>query len=102
MSSVGFNIPTWYGGQNSNFGNTNCGNGHVQYSTSWVACVLVGSNLSNTFDTTGNLFVTMAAPVYTPLSIVSEAIPIATLVILVIATAFLALNWSSLRRLNKK
>ena len=102
VASAGFNIPTWYGGQNSNFGNSNCGNGHTQYSTSFVACVLVGSNLSTNFDTTGGLFVTMAGAVYTPLSIVSDAIPIATLVVLAIATVFLALNWSSLRRLNKK
>ena len=99
VPSATFTIPSWYGGQNRN---TNCGNGHTQYSTSFVACVLVGSNLSTNFDTTGDLFVTLASPVYTPLSLVSEAIPIATLVVLLIATAFLALNWSSLRRLNKK
>ena len=99
VASATFNIPSWFGGQN---GNTNCGNGHTQFSTSFVACVFVGSNLSPNLDTTGDIFITLASPVYTPLSLVSAAIPIATLVVLAIATAFLALNWSSLRRLNKK
>jgi len=61
----------------------------------------VGSNVQTLFDTT-DLTISIAAATYTPLSLVSEAIPIATLVILVIATAFLGLNWSSLRRMNKK
>jgi hypothetical protein len=99
VASATFTIPSWYGGQ---FRNTDCGSGHKQYDTSFVACILVGSNLSPNFDTTTGLFVILASPVYTPLSLVSEAIPIATLVVLLIATAFLALNWSSLRRLNKK
>jgi hypothetical protein len=46
--------------------------------------------------------IAMALPTYTPTSIVSQWLPIATLVVLVIATLFLAMAWTSLRRLGKK
>jgi hypothetical protein len=100
VASANFNVPSWFGTVQQNQG-THCGGGQRQYDTSLVGCILVGSNVQTTFDTT-DLTIPIATASYTPLSLTSEAIPIATLVILVIATAFLALNWSSLRRLNKK
>jgi hypothetical protein len=44
----------------------------------------------------------MAIPTYTPTSIVSQWLPIATLVVLVVATGLLALVWISTRRAAKK
>lgn len=93
-----FSVPGWFG---TNAQNHNCGSGRTQYSTLFVGCILVGSNLQNTFDTT-DLAIPIALATYTPFSLVSEAVPIATLIVLAIATAFLALTWLSLRRANKK
>ncbi len=85
-----FTTPTWYGTVQPNGG---CGGGtsttrYIQSSN----CIVVGSNASNRYelaDFTGQII--MASATYTPVSLVSQAIPIATLVVLVIATAFLAM-----------
>ncbi len=100
VASSNFNVPSWFGTVQQNQ-RTHCGSGKTQYDTSFVGCILVGSNVQTLFDTT-DLTISIAAATYTPLSFVSEAIPIATLLVLVIATAFLGLNWSSLRRMGKK
>jgi hypothetical protein len=44
----------------------------------------------------------MALATYTPTSLVAEWLPIATLVVLVVATVFLGMAWMSLRRASKK
>jgi hypothetical protein len=99
-TSFQFTIPTWYG---QNFPNTICnGSGTVRYGQ-FSNCIVVGSNAGNRYDLTpftGQI--TMAIATYTPISLVSQAIPIATLVVLVIATAFLALAWTSTRRSPSK
>ena len=96
-----FNIPSWWG-INSPLqygcpGSTN--NRHGTYS----GCILLGTNSTSKYDGT-NFRVTMAQAFYNPssLSTLSEWVPIASLVVLVIATAFLALAWASLRKLPKK
>jgi len=85
-----FSVPTWYGQIQPNGG---CGGGTstTRYIQS-TNCIVVGSNAGNRYelmDFTGNII--MALATYTPVSLVSQAIPIVTLVVLVIATAFLAL-----------
>ena len=95
-----FTIPTWYG---QNFPSTNCGGSGIQRYGPFSNCVVVGSNAGNRYDLmdfTGQI--TMAIATYTPVSIVSQAIPIATLVVLVVATGFLALVWTSTRRTTNK
>jgi len=96
-----FNIPSWWG-FNSPIqygcpGSTD--NRHGTYS----GCILLGTNSTKHYDGT-DFHVTMAQAFYNPstLSALSEWVPIASLVVLVIATAFLALAWSSLRKLPKK
>lgn len=100
VASASFTVPTWFG-TNEFAQRSNCGSGRTQYSTSFVGCILIGSNLQTTFDST-SLTISMASATYTPFSLVSQTVPIATLIVLAIATAFLALTWSSLRRANKK
>ncbi len=85
-----FTVPTWYG-QIQPSGGCGGGTSTTRYIQS-TNCIVVGSNAANRYelmDFTGNII--MALATYTPVSLVSQAIPIATLVVLVIATAFLAL-----------
>ncbi len=96
---ISFSIPSWYGGG----GGSDCpGSNGPRYGL-YTDCIIVG--------TTGNpprytverdTNIVMALPTYTPPSLVSLAIPIATLIVLVIATAFLAMTWSGIRRLEAK
>lgn len=100
--SYGFSIPSWYGG--SVFGSgSNCSDpGGPRYDISYHGCVAVGVTSSPPDYIVNSLSIQMSLPTYTPLSLSSQLIPIATLVVLVVATAFLFLAWSSLRRANKK
>jgi len=85
-----FTVPTWYG-QIQPSGGCGGGTSTTRYIQS-TNCIVVGSNAANRYelmDFTGNII--MALATYTPVSLVSQAIPIATLVVLVIATAFLAM-----------
>jgi len=96
-----FNVPSWWGInspiQYSCPGSTN--NRHGTYS----GCILLGTNSTSRYEG-HDFFVTMAQAFYNPssLSTISEWVPVASLVVLVIATAFLALAWDSLRKLPKK
>lgn len=102
LYSASFTIPSWYGGSIFGISNPNCpDSAGPRYSTSYVACAFVGvtSGLNYVRQEFG---IVMALASYTPASIVSLWLPIATLVVLVIATAFLALAWTSLRRMGKK
>jgi hypothetical protein len=96
-----FNIPSWWGINSARqFG---CpGNTNTKFGT-YSGCILLGTNSTTRYE--GFDFgVSMALAVYNPstLSALAEWVPIATLVVLVIATAFLALAWLSLRKLPKK
>ena len=95
-----FSIPNWYGTIQPSGGCAG-GTSTTRYVQS-TNCIVVGSNASNRYelaDFTGQII--MALATYTPVSLVSQAIPIATLVVLVIATGFLALVWTSTRRGTK-
>lgn len=92
-----FTIPAWFSG--SEF-STNCpGNPTVRYGL-YNECVLVGTNDNNLRYENQFFSLAMAIPTYNPPSLVSMAIPIATLVVLVAATAFMFLTWASVRRLE--
>ncbi len=93
-----FTVPSWFG--SVFFQSHDCGNSRVRYGL-FVGCILLGTDSSTRFDIT-DLSVPIAQAVYTLPSLVSQALPIATLVVLVIATAFLFLAWTSLRRLETK
>lgn len=100
--SYSFSIPSWYGG--SVFGGgSNCSDpGGPRYDISYHGCVAVGVTSNPPDYIVNSLSIQMSLPTYTPLSVTSQLIPIATLVVLLVATAFLFLTWNSLRRSNKK
>ena len=97
-----FSIPTWFSG--SLFGSgSNCpGRNGPRYSTTYHGCILIGYTATPPVYSNQGFSIAMALPTYTPTSIVSQWLPIATLVVLVVATLFLAMVWISTRRLNKK
>ncbi len=102
--STPFTIPSWYGGSILGGGASNCpDSGGPRYSSSYHGCIIVGITHSPTpnYDVS-DLSINMALASYTPTSIISQWLPIATLVVLIIATAFLALAWISIRRMAKK
>ncbi len=98
-NQLSFQVPPWYGAL---FQSRSCpGNTRIRYGN-YFGCVLIGTDQSNNYDTVDFPFVPIAQATYTPVSLVSQAIPIATLVVLVFATAFLFMAWTSLRRLETK
>ncbi len=102
LYSTSFTIPSWYGG--SIFGGgSNCpGNiRNVRYGQ-YSGCLVLGTTGSPPSYDTQSFGIVMALASYTPTSIISLWLPIATLVVLVVATAFLAMAWISLRRMGKK
>ncbi len=97
---VTFTIPSWYSGSSLGF---NCPGTTITRYGLYGDCILVGSNQNNLrYDGHGVGSIPIALPVYNPVSLVSMAIPIATLVVLAIATGFLAMTWSGIRRLESK
>lgn len=99
-----FTIPTWYSG--NPFGGSGAGqcidNMGPRYSTSYNSCVIVGYTDNPSQYQSRGFSISMALPTYAPVSLTSQWLPIATLVVLVVATVFLAMAYNSLRRLNKK
>jgi hypothetical protein len=99
-----FTIPSWFSG--SPFGGPGSGqcidNMGPRYSTSYNSCVIIGYTDNPSQYQSRGFSISMALPTYAPVSLTSQWIPIATLVVLVVATIFLAMAYSSLRRLNKK
>jgi hypothetical protein len=98
-----FTIPSWWGyGQFSTYG---CPGNPRTTKVQASSCIIVGT-AGNPYDGLSffdaGMAIPMAAPTYTPISLVSEAIPIATLVVLAIATVLLGLLWTSSRRMAKK
>lgn len=98
---VTFTIPSWYSGGSLGYG---CPGGTTTTRYGLHSdCILVGSNQNNQrYEADGVASIPIALPVYNPVSLVSMAIPIATLLVLVIATAFLAMTWSGIKRLESK
>lgn len=105
LPGIQFTIPSWFGyGQSlSSFGSCP-GSPNNRYGA-YVSCILVGS-AGNRYEgvslSAAGAAISLAIPTYTPISLVSEAIPIATLVVLAIATVLLGLLWTSSRRTAKK
>ena len=100
--SYGFSIPSWYGGSILGSG-SNCSDpSGPRYDIVYHGCVAIGVTSNPPDFVVSHLSIQMSLPTYTPLSLTSQLIPIATLAVLVIATALLFLTWTSLRRANKK
>jgi len=98
-----FTIPSWWGyAQSSPYG---CPGSPRTTKVQASSCIIVGT-AGNPYDgasfSAAGMAISMAIPTYTPISIVSEAIPIATLAVLAIATVLLGLLWTSSRRTAKK
>jgi len=103
-TSLGFSIPSWFAWRgNSPFvGQSFCPSSTQNRYGEYYGCVLAGTS-ENSARYQGNDFsIPMALATYTPTSLVAQWLPIATLVVLVVATAFLAMAWMSLRRAAKK
>jgi hypothetical protein len=98
-NQVSFQVPSWYGALGQNH---NCGNGRVRYGI-FVGCVLIGTDQSLTYDSM-DLSVAIAQAFYIPTSasLLSTWVPAASLVVLIIATAILALVLVRLGNLPKK
>lgn len=96
-----FSIPSWWGsGSAVQFGcpgTTNTRFGH------YSACILIGTNATRNYDGF-DFSITMAIPFYNPSSssALSEWVPVAELIVLIIATAILALVLLRLGNLSKK
>lgn len=96
-----FSIPSWWGsGSPVQFpcpGTTNTRLG--KYS----ACILIGTNSTRSYQGT-DFSITMATPFYNPssTSILSEWVPVAELIVLVVATALLAIIMIRLGNQSKK
>ncbi len=100
-ASFGFSVPTWYGGPLSSLGG-NCPNSpQVRYGI-YSSCVIVGITANPPRYETDGFSIIMAGATYTPASLTALWLPIATLVVLIVATAFLAMAWMSLRKTAKK
>ncbi len=100
--STSFAVPGWYGGSPFGIGGGgNCPNTTAARYGLYSGCILVGITGDTRYEG-HDLGIAMALASYTPTSIVAEWLPIATLVVLVVATAFLGLAWMSLRRTAKK
>jgi hypothetical protein len=98
-NQVSFQVPTWFGASAQS---RTCGDGSIRYGL-FVGCLLVGIDQGNVYERV-NLGVPIATAVYTPTStsILTTWVPLATMVVLIIATAFLAMVWGRLGNLPKK
>lgn len=98
-----FTIPSWWGAASGQQYGCPGGGTDVRYGT-YSACILVGTNSNGLSYITTHFSVTMAIATYTPtsLSVLNTWVPLATMVVLIIATAFLAMAWGRLGNLPKK
>lgn len=95
-----FNIPSWWGiNSQIQFGCNNSPTRFGQFSD----CILLGTNVTNRYEAT-DFRITMAQAFYNPSSssALSEWVPVAELIVLIIATAFLALIMIRLGSQTKK
>lgn len=100
---ITFSIPSWYGAGSLFGAPSNCPDSNDPRYGFYTDCISVGTTGNPpryTVSTDTNIF--MALPTYDAPSIVSMIIPTATFLILVIATAFLAMTWSGIRRLEAR
>jgi len=98
-----FSIPSWWGAASRPQFSCPGGPSNTRYGI-YSACIIIGWNAdSQRYDPT-DFGLSVAVATYTPSSIsqLSQWVPLATLAVLVIATAFLALAWSRLGNLPKK
>ncbi len=100
--STSFNIPTWFAGSLFGGPSGTCPRDPTVRYGQYSSCVLLGITSSPPRYQGDSFGIAMALPIYSPPSLVAQWLPIATLVVLVVATAFLALAWTSLRRMTKK
>lgn len=98
-NQVSFQVPSWYG-TIASAQKHDCGPGRVRYGL-WVGCLLIGTDQSNTYDST-DLSISIAEAFYTPISALSQWVPLASLVVLIVATAILAMVMLRLGNLSKK
>ena len=99
-----FAIPSWWNGQSqSGIGCTNSLNRNPNRGT-FAHCIFLGENSTFRNYEGFDFGVTMALAVYNPstLSAIQEWVPVATLIVLVIATAILAMVMLRLGNLSKK
>jgi hypothetical protein len=100
-TSQTFNIPSWWGiNSRSQFP---CPGSTINKFGTYSGCILLGTNETMRYE--GFDFgITMALAVYNPstLSAIQEWVPVATLIVLVIATAILAVVMLRLGNLSKK
>ena len=85
-----FSIPSWFG-SNSQV-QFNCpGNTNTRLGT-YSACILIGTNSTNRYEGT-HFTMTMAQPFYNPssASVLAEWVPVANLIVLIVATGILAM-----------
>ena len=96
-----FNIPTWFG-SNSQVQFTCPGNTNTRLGT-YSACILLGTNSTNRYEGT-HFTMTMALPFYNPSSTSTLAVwvPVANLIVLIVATAILAMIMLRSGSLSKK
>ncbi len=96
-----FSIPSWWG-INSQSQYRCPGSTNTRLGT-WSHCILLGTNVTRSYDGF-DFAVPMALAVYNPstLSAIQEWVPVATLIVLVIATAILAMVMLRLGNLSKK
>lgn len=93
-----FMVPSWFGGSFAK----SCPGNSPRYGL-YVACIMLGTNQNNLRYMDIDLpSIPIAAAVYTPPSLVAYALPVITIVVLVLATAFLALNWMAIKGLQSK
>jgi hypothetical protein len=98
-----FTIPSWFSGSILGTGSScSVPSNGPRYSTNYYGCIILGYTAAPPSYASSSFSLPMALPTYTPTSLVTEWLPIATLAVLVIATAFLALLWTSMRRTSKK
>ena len=100
-TSLGFSVPSWFSGSFLSTGSFCPGNTSTRYGQ-YYGCILVGTTSSSPRYEGNDFSIAMAVPFYTPTSLVAQWLPIATLVVLIVATAFLGMTWMSLRRAAKK
>lgn len=95
-NSFGFTIPTWYSG-NLFGGGGNCPGPFSARYGFYSGCIMVGITASPPRYDNQNFGISMAIATYNPTVLTSEWIPIASLIMLGLATVFLAMTWKGLR-----
>jgi hypothetical protein len=99
-----FNIPSWWSNAPGQQQYSCPGGGNPPRYGLTSACIILGTNANNQRYIPTDFSLTMAQPTYTPqsISIVSQWVPVASLVVLIVATAILAMVMIRLGNLPKK